>query len=1767
MVTEQQNTGLQPQILNQEQSQELLQAIYTVVGEYRTYIDGVTSDADLFTGVAPLSLTANASFNLTSLLGFPSIFAALENFSALDQLRALINIGNALVRANERDTDVQIFPLVPLNPDDNLTTLDFELYLPSQFEGARTIYDAMSPEYQAIPVYDDSIIISTSLTGETLYGDGRDINVLIEILNDYNFSYDLSNTIGFSDSGTGLRELVDQNNMTTGYIADGGILVRDLAFEFGDDSITALGGDNVVYGDLRSFELHLKGRDNLLAETDTFDIGALRYGMDLGILVDSYKVTFGDDDITTGGGADLIFGDLDTYTEILQAGDTALIENRLIGNMTVTPASSAVVINYQDIKFGSNVINSGDGDDVVTGNVGTYTVLHQPGDINDEPYDADTTSDQKLFVGGEVVDESEVRFGDDIINLGAGDDFGVGDGFNFVLQVDPATVTSTLPLDRAFSLFGPKNSSDLQDLAYQSGADEIRGEMGMDHIIGDFENFDLDFTSSSNNKATGSISYASIRFGSEFTMSADTLDGGDHDDTLIGSIENLTFTFTSGDSTGERVDVRAGIISGVDFSFEGNELIGDAGNDHLVGHIQSWNMDFTAGNNTDKGSIAWAGIVQDSALSISPVEFDFSKNILSGGEGHDTIFGNVETWNLTAKGGDEAQGGQSFFRSGTEAWAGIYGEADLEFSGDDAEGGSGNDKIIGDVGAVDFEFIAGKNLFTDVTQTTNFVFSSFSTVHLPDFIDIDSFGPTFSRYDSASIIASAVFSAPSRNGTLNSLNFAGDELDGDAGMDTIFGDSESVKIYAEGGTVDLTSTGAYVDARAGILGGIKAGDDTIDGGADADHIVGDFGTLDVTLMNGVGRTDFMVSSFTGLMLTQSDLVGATVGNVILGKDLIYGGLGGDKIFGDIEFNINGTPVLGGHDEIYGEDGDDEIYGQWGNDFLSGGIGNDKLFAGAGADIVHGDADDDTIHVENKSFALIDGGMDQDTLLFETGLNIRFDQLEATRAANNADSRIQNIEIIDLGVFDVGAAQNSDITIDLASVMAMTDANNTLIIKGESGHIARFADTGWALGTVEVINGEDFVVYTNSGATVKIALDVSTPAFVIIGDIDAGESIQVVSLFQELTQQQVDALDIVVNNIGDAGTPFTTSDDFTRTLDITDPANMTGRVITIGGYTETYPDSDANIAVTLTQQINGLPVEVKNTTSMFEDYFSYDFINNPIDITQMDVSHVTNMHSTFKSSAFNQDISGWDTSNVTTMQSMFEETGDFDQDISGWDTSNVTTMVSMFRNSTFNRSINDWDVSNVVDMNNMFTGNNFFNQDLNLWDTSNLVDMSGMFTFAQAFNGDISTWNTSKVTTLDSTFYGASAFNQDIGNWDTSSLRFMSNTFRDATAFNQDIGGWDVSEVTKLVATFWGASSFNQDIGDWDVSKVTDMSVTFFEATAFNQDIGDWNVSNVELMNAMFLRASNFNQDIGGWNTSKVTGMEAMFFEATSFNQDIGDWDMSSVTSIFDMFGGASQFDQDLGDWNVSNVSDMSGMFNNSGMSTENYDATLSGWSMVKTSAGETGLQMDVELGAQGLTYTDATAREELIAEYLWDVQNDALAGTQVSNANGISENDILNDAQTVVVTKLFVGDEDDNDIDLTGETIDLLLHGLGGNDVLTGGSGHDKIYGGQGDDTLTGNGGMDTYIYRYTTEGNDTINDFELGINGDVLDISGLLDTQDPTNFVGFVGFSVDAQANKTTFEIDANGDLSGIDVTIVLEGVQITDIDTMIAQGNLVVA
>ena len=399
-------------------------------------------------------------------------------------------------------------------------------------------------------------------------------------------------------------------------------------------------------------------------------------------------------------------------------------------------------------------------------------------------------------------------------------------------------------------------------------------------------------------------------------------------------------------------------------------------------------------------------------------------------------------------------------------------------------------------------------------------------------------------------------------------------------------------------------------------------------------------------------------------------------------------------------------------------------------------------------------------------------------------------------------------------------------------------------------------------------------------------------------------------------------------------------------------------------------------------------------------FNFDYEEFNGDISEWDVSNVTDMSYMFYMSKFNGDISKWDVSNVTDMEGMFNS-AQFNGDISKWDVSNVITMSRMFRNSVFTGDISNWDVGNVKDMHNMFI-RAIFNGDISKWDVSKVKNMKQMF-YKSKFSRNINRWNVNVDTMTHDIFtdcplekhppvwcpiwikrdiclkegfefnnISANKRKLNIYEMITAILQKVENTITDEEwiylqyinelpdkfykAKNTDelfrlIGislklfgndcnlNWiDTQNITNMNHLFFEKPyrEFNGDISRWDTSNVKNMRA-MFSASQFNGNISKWNISKVKNTSWMFYN-SKFNGDISKWDVSNVQNMSYMFRQSI-FNGDISNWDVSSVTDMGYMFE-SSEFNGDISKWDVSNAEDMSYMFLNA-----QFNGDISKWNV------------------------------------------------------------------------------------------------------------------------------------------------------------------------------------------------------------------------------
>ena len=110
--------------------------------------------------------------------------------------------------------------------------------------------------------------------------------------------------------------------------------------------------------------------------------------------------------------------------------------------------------------------------------------------------------------------------------------------------------------------------------------------------------------------------------------------------------------------------------------------------------------------------------------------------------------------------------------------------------------------------------------------------------------------------------------------------------------------------------------------------------------------------------------------------------------------------------------------------------------------------------------------------------------------------------------------------------------------------------------------------------------------------------------------------------------------------------------------------------------------------------------------------------------------------------------------------------------------------------------NDIDTSDITSMESLFLFNETFNGDITGWNVSSVRDMNGMFAYATSFNQPIGNWDVSSVIYMNNMFYNAESFNQPIGNWEFPNVENMNRMFSNATSFNQDLSKWDLKGKKK-----------------------------------------------------------------------------------------------------------------------------------------------------------------------------------------------------------------------------------------------------------------------------------------------------------------------------------------------------------------------------------
>ena len=285
------------------------------------------------------------------------------------------------------------------------------------------------------------------------------------------------------------------------------------------------------------------------------------------------------------------------------------------------------------------------------------------------------------------------------------------------------------------------------------------------------------------------------------------------------------------------------------------------------------------------------------------------------------------------------------------------------------------------------------------------------------------------------------------------------------------------------------------------------------------------------------------------------------------------------------------------------------------------------------------------------------------------------------------------------------------------------------------------------------------------------------------------------------------------------------------------------------------------------------------------------------------------------------------------------------DLSGLDTSNMTSMSGMFYNSKSltNIDLSGFDTSKVVTMANMFEGcTNLKDLDVSNFKTSNVIYMAGMFeNCSNIENLDLSNFDTSKVTEMGTKssssggmFHGCTNLKSlNLSNFDTSNVVLMGNMFSGCASLESlNLSSFDTSNIEHMGYMFNACSSLKSlDLSNFNTSRVVDMTRMFTRCYELSElNITSFDTSKVTSMDSMFLGCTSLKEiNVSNFNTSKVTRMGDMFESCNSLSKlDLSNFDTHNVKIMYYMFNMNTNLKTIYvsDKWDTSNVTESIAMF-------------------------------------------------------------------------------------------------------------------------------------------------------------------------------------------------------------------------------------------------
>lgn len=756
----------------------------------------------------------------------------------------------------------------------------------------------------------------------------------------------------------------------------------------------------------------------------------------------------GDDTILTGSGNDLA------------AGDMVGAEWSFVNGRWVFDASKIVVSTYGETQSFNDVIETGDGDDVLLGNGGHDVLRAGAGDdlINTG------RGDDRAFggVGNDILnleagdDYAEAGAGNDIVNGGDGNDVIFGDlaGDNLLTVAETATSFGQLAAGGGWTMTDDFGGSVISQSAQTQAG----------------ETYTIAFELAANLSAGRSSATVEVLWNGEVV---DTVQ------TQSGAYQGFEVDVTSGGEQGELSFRTVDVESASGYNFDGPIVSYDK--TMSIGGEPVTVQGFAAGQaklyQVIDGQLNVFDIAEQDYVAVGTVP-SFKVNATGFNIEDDMIYGVAKSNGVDALGQAVSNTDIVMIDAAGDTYRvgeGFYGDYVGDF--DDKGNLWTFHTSMNRISVVDVD-----NLDADGNPQITYL-------HFPTEMFTDR---TFDLAFNAAEQAFYAVVSPARNGGEGKVVRIdlSDALEGGEPTfkelpitGTLYGDDMAV------GMANGAYGAVFMDGDGNLYYGLNRGDHDLDASTD---VTGGIFKVNMDWSDGVAYAEFMseapatgsndgavdprsadafaeIDADAAVLLRKPTLTLVEGGNDTLrggtgddeihgndGSDDISGGSGADSLYGDqgddlISAGEDDDLLVGGvgNDKLRGEAGDDMIFGGAGNDFVDGGSGDDLLVGGAGTDKMVGGTGSDTIESGAGNDHLWGGNWSKDdtadTFVFASGSGKDFvHDFEAEH------------DVLDLTAFgtaleDVRATAQDQGWATILNLSALDDgaAGDTVILKGVS----------------------------------------------------------------------------------------------------------------------------------------------------------------------------------------------------------------------------------------------------------------------------------------------------------------------------------------------------------------------------------------------------------------------------------------------------------------------------------------------------------------------------------------------------------------------------------------------------------------------------------------------------------------------------------------------------------------------------------------------